>query len=169
MERVVATSDLVFAATDNELSKYLINEACLNHEVPAVYGGVYERAFAGEVIRVVPGRGGCYACVRQGLSRTPGLFDRATDLDYTEDPDLDFEPGLGIDIGLIASLHTKVALTTLTRNLNIADQDVDPQMIIWVNSAKPEDGELFATPLSRYFVHVPQVKDCPACATDQRV
>ena len=47
LEGLIVGSDLVFVATDNELSKYLVNDTCVSKGVPAVYGGVYERAFAG--------------------------------------------------------------------------------------------------------------------------
>ena len=76
---------------------------------------------------------------------------------------MEAEPGLGLDVGFIASLHTKLALLTLLRGQDATMQDIDSEMIIWVNSARPEDGELFATPLSRFFVRVPRVGDCPAC------
>ena len=163
LEQLIVGSDLVFVATDNELSKYIINDACLSGGVPAVYGGVYEQAFAGEVIRVIPGRSGCYACVRQGLSEATGSLTVPSETDYTDDPDLDAEPGLGLDVGFIASLHTKLALLTLLERSDIQVQDIDSEMIIWVNSAKPGDGDLFATPLSRYFVRVPRVQGCLAC------
>jgi molybdopterin/thiamine biosynthesis adenylyltransferase len=163
LEGLIVGSDLVFVATDNELSKYLVNDTCVSKRVPAVYGGVYERAFAGEAIRVIPGLTGCYACVRSGLSETTGLLATPSGPDYTDDPDLEAEPGLGLDVGFVASLHTKLALLTLLQGSDSTIQDIDSEMIIWVNSAKPEDGDLFATPLSRYFVRVPRVKDCPAC------
>jgi molybdopterin/thiamine biosynthesis adenylyltransferase len=165
LEQLIVGSDLVFVATDNEVSKYLINDTCVSKGVPAVYGGVYERAFAGEAVRVIPGLTGCYACVRQGLSETTGSLTAPSESDYTDDPDLEAEPGLGLDVGFIASLHTKLALLTLLRGSDTTIQDIDSEMIIWVNSAKPEDGDLFATPLSRYFVRVPRVKDCPACGS----
>jgi molybdopterin/thiamine biosynthesis adenylyltransferase len=165
LEQLIVGSDLVFVATDNEVSKYLINDTCVSKGVPAVYGGVYERAFAGETVRVIPGLTGCYACVRQGLSETTGSLTAPSESDYTDDPDLEAEPGLGLDVGFIASLHTKLALLTLLRGSDTTIQDIDSEMIIWVNSAKPEDGDLFATPLSRYFVRVPRVKDCPACGS----
>ena len=36
-------------------------------------------------------------------------------------------------------------------------------MIIWVNSARPEDGELFERPLTRHLERVPKSEDCPTC------
>ena len=162
LESIVASVDLVFVATDNEISKYMINEACVSNRVPAVYGGVYERAFAGEVVLVTPDHGGCYACVRHGLANTSGTMSVALGGDYTDEPDISHEPGLGIDVGFIANLHVRIALSALEESIAIFNNPED-QMIIWVNSAKPSDGPLFGTPLSRYFVTVPRVPDCRTC------
>jgi molybdopterin/thiamine biosynthesis adenylyltransferase len=166
LDRIVAASDLVFVATDNELSRYLINEACLGAGTSAVYGGVYERAFAGEVVRVIPGAAGCYACVRQGLANTMRSISNQQVFDYTEDEELQAEPGLGLDVTFIALIHAKLALMTLLRGTQSALGDIDAEMIIWTNSARPQDGELFERPLTRHLVHVPRSKDCPSCGGD---
>ncbi len=175
LDLIVNASDLVFVATDNQPSRYLINEACLSAGKPAVYGGAYERAFAGEVIRVIPGEAGCYACVRQGLAPTMRSIASHQDLDYTDDEDFEAEPGLGLDVAFIGLIHAKLALLTLlrdtsstpdpasTRDPSSTIKDLDTQMIIWVNSARPQDGELFARPMARHFVKVAKVRDCPSC------
>ena len=41
--------------------------------------------------------------------------------------------------------------------------DIDADMIIWINSASPQDGELFERPLARHLVKVAKFQDCPAC------
>ena len=163
LEAIVDSVDLVFVATDNEMSKYMINEACISKQVTAVYGGVYERAFAGEVVLVTPDRGGCYACVRHGLANTSGTMSIALGGDYTDEPDIPHEPGLSIDVGFIANLHVRIALSALSEEDVPIFNNPDDQMIIWVNTAKPSDGPLFGTPLSRYFVTVPRVPDCRTC------
>ena len=83
--------------------------------------------------------------------------------DYTDDSDFQAEPGLGLDISMIAMIHAKVALMTLLRGTDSAMGDIDAEMIIWTNWARPQDGVLFERPLSRYTVRVPRSKDCPAC------
>lgn len=163
LESIVGSVDMVFVATDSEISKYLINEQCVYHRVPAVYAGVYERAFAGEVILVMPGRGGCYSCVRQNLAKTPGIVSSAPVGEYTDDLDVQHEPGLGIDVGFIANLQVKIAVSGLLDDKIPAFNDPEDQMIIWVNSARPEDGPLFGSSLSRYFVKVPRVPECRTC------
>ena len=167
LSQIVSDSDLVFVATDTELSRYLTNEACLELGKPAIYGGVYERAFAGEVLRVVPGEAGCYACVRQGMASTMRSISSQQVFDYTDDSDFQAEPGLGLDVSMLAMVHTKVALMTLLRGTESLLGDVDAQMIIWTNHARPQDGELFEKPMSRHFVRVPKAKDCPACGDSE--
>ena len=162
LDKIVAASDLVFVATDNELSRYLINDACLAAGTPAVYGGAYERAFAGEIVRVVPGEAGCYACVRQGLANTMRSISSQHVFDYTDDSELQAEPGLGLDVAFIAMIQVKMTLMTLLRGTPSELGDVDAQMIIWTNSARPQDGELFERPLTRHLVRVPKSEDCPA-------
>ena len=165
--QVVVESDLVVAATDNELSRYMTNETCLETGTPAVYGGAYERAFAGEVVRVVPGEGGCYACVRQGMAGIVRSVSADQVFDYTEDTedadDFQAEPGLGLDVGFIAMIQAKVALMTLLRGVDSQVADIDAQMVIWTNTPRPEDGKLFSETMARYFVSVPESPDCVAC------
>ena len=163
LEKIASTSDLVFVATDNELSRYLINEACLAAGTPAIYGGAYERAFAGEVVRVIPGEAGCYACVRQALASTMRSISSQQAFDYTDDSEFQAEPGLGLEVSFIAMIHAKMALMTLLKGTESALGDLDAEMIIWVNSARPQDGELFERPLTRHLVRVPKSEDCPTC------
>jgi len=163
LDELAAGSDLVFVATDGELSRYLINDACLAAGTTAVYGGAYERAFAGEVVRVIPGEAGCYACVRQGLANTMRSISSRQVFDYTDDSELQAEPGLGLDVAFIAMIHTKLALMTLLRGTPSSLGDIDAQMIIWTNTPRPQDGELFQRALTRYLVRVPKSENCPAC------
>ena len=163
--QVVTQSDLLFVATDTELSRYMINEACLEHGKPAIYGGAYERAFAGEVLRVIPGAGGCYACVRQRMANTMRSISSQQVLDYTDDSDFEAEPGLGLDVSFIAMVHTKVVLMTLLRDTESFLGDIDADMVIWTNWARPEDGKLFEQPMARYFVRIPRSEDCPCCGS----
>ena len=163
---IVEEANLVFVATDTELSRYMVNEACLHSDTPAVYGGVYERAFAGEVLRVIPGRAACYACVRQGMADTMRSISTQQTFDYTDDSDFQAEPGLGLDVAFISMLQTKVALLTLLRDSDSSLGDIESEMIIWSNQAKPEDGALFEWPMSRYFVKVPRSETCAVCGIE---
>ena len=101
--------------------------------------------------------------MRQGLAKTMGSVSSQQEFDYTEDTEFVAEPGLGIDISFIAMIQAKLSLLTLLRNTDSSLADIDAEMVIWVNSARPEDGELFSQPMARYFVRVPKVASCPSC------
>ncbi len=163
LNQIVGSVDLVLVATDSELSKYMINETCIYHQIPATYGGVYERAFAGEIVLVIPDKGGCYACVRHHLANTAGSISNSFEDNYGENPDMLHEPGLGLDVSFIANLQTKISLSVLLDYQSSVFPDPEDQMLIWVNSANPQDGPLFSSPLSRYFVKVPKVLGCRTC------
>ena len=116
---------------------------------------------------MVPGEGGCYACVRQGMAGVVRSVSADQVFDYTEDAedvdDFQAEPGLGLDVGFIAMIQAKVALMTLLRGENSQVGDIDAQMVVWTNTPRPEDGKLFSEAMARYFISVPKSPECPAC------
>ncbi len=61
IDGLVADVDLVLDATDNFEARYLINDACVRHHKPWIYGGVI--ATAGMTMTIVPGRGPCLRCL----------------------------------------------------------------------------------------------------------
>jgi len=166
MDQIIDECDLMIVATDSGLSKYLINEACLAMEKPAIYGGAYERAFAGEVIRVIPGQGGCYSCVREDMAETVRSISTNQEFDYTDDTVFEAEPGLGLDVSFIALVQAKFALMTLLRDTGSTLGDIDAEMIIWTNWARPDDGQLFERPMMSHYLRVAQSDDCPSCGGD---
>jgi molybdopterin/thiamine biosynthesis adenylyltransferase/rhodanese-related sulfurtransferase len=53
--------DLVIDGTDNFVTRYLMNDACVLLNKPNVYGSVFR--FEGQVSLFVPGEGPCYRCL----------------------------------------------------------------------------------------------------------
>ena len=53
----------VIDATDNFLTKFLINDACVIHKKAFSHGGIIK--FQGQTMTYVPGQGPCYRCVFQ--------------------------------------------------------------------------------------------------------
>jgi molybdopterin/thiamine biosynthesis adenylyltransferase/rhodanese-related sulfurtransferase len=53
--------DLVIDGTDNFVTRYLMNDACVLLKKPNVYGSVFR--FEGQVSLFVPGEGPCYRCL----------------------------------------------------------------------------------------------------------
>jgi len=61
IEELIAGANLVLDGTDNFSARYLINDACLKHSIPWVYGGVL--AGYGVTMTIVPGRTPCLRCL----------------------------------------------------------------------------------------------------------
>jgi molybdopterin/thiamine biosynthesis adenylyltransferase len=61
VERLLRNVDLVVDGTDNFEARFLINDACVKHELPWVYGAVI--ATYGVTMTVVPQRTACLRCL----------------------------------------------------------------------------------------------------------
>ncbi len=61
VDEVIAGYDLVLDGSDNFPTRYLVNDACVKHDLPNVHGSVYR--FDGQVTVFWPGKGPCYRCL----------------------------------------------------------------------------------------------------------
>lgn len=160
LTQVIRGSDLVVAATDSEASKRAINEVCWSHGVPAVYGAAYDRAFGGDVLRVIPPDTPCYECFYKEIAE---LFDTAPKktIDYSSaDPTkVVAEPGLGLDVAFIALIQTKMALLTLLRGTRSTLEDFPKHYVMWGNRCE----WIFEQPLQSLFLEVAVNPTCPVC------
>jgi molybdopterin/thiamine biosynthesis adenylyltransferase len=102
---------------DGEGPKYILNEACLQRDLIAVYAGVYERGEGGDVVTIRPYQGPCYACWAESLRDSYVPTDVPhSDLDYGQrraDGGIDAEPGLWLDVVRIANTQATVVLNVL--------------------------------------------------------
>ncbi|MBN1810792.1 MAG: ThiF family adenylyltransferase, partial [Anaerolineae bacterium] len=69
VERLIGDVDLVMDGTDNFEIRFLLNDACVKHDVPWVYGGVI--ATYGMMRVIIPHRGPCFRCMLTEIP-TPG-------------------------------------------------------------------------------------------------
>jgi adenylyltransferase/sulfurtransferase len=60
VEDMISDVDLVMDGTDNFEVRFLLNDACVKHDVPWVYGGVI--ATYGVTMAIIPHRTPCYRC-----------------------------------------------------------------------------------------------------------
>ena len=58
---IIKKYDVVLDCTDNFVSRFLINDACVIEEVPFVHAAVLR--FEGEIMTVIPKETACYRCV----------------------------------------------------------------------------------------------------------
>ena len=169
---ILKGSDLVLVATDYDRPRRLINQILVDlwfdeHiSIPMILAGIYERAFGGEVFRIVPGETACYDCIRMSLERE-GIGDevRAPEAaDYGDDLPQDTrpQPGIGIDVGFVALIQAKVALATLLQGKVDDILEVENNALIWGN--RPNPG-LFERPLTCLHCHLARREDCLTCSS----
>jgi molybdopterin/thiamine biosynthesis adenylyltransferase len=146
LRAALAGTDLIIAATDSDISRFVLNDAALDLRIPALFGRVLTRACGGDVLRVRPFDGPCLACVytEQFLAERPreysGLDEAQADAPaYLSPSDLEakVQVGLASDIAPIANLIVKLALVELSRDsgghLEELDADLVADFYIWAN------------------------------------
>lgn len=142
----IAKADVVVLATDNEPSRYAVNDLCVRNRVPFVVGRVFTRGIGGEVFAYRPPYGACLACLEAKLERTPfreGI--REIDLVSEEErekvygmeiAEIKDSPGLTVDITFITSFHTRFVLDAIARRLPERPKFLDlisENYLIWGN------------------------------------
>jgi molybdopterin/thiamine biosynthesis adenylyltransferase len=141
VKREVERADLVFCAVDNREAKRVINKACVEAGKTLIIGSAFRRAYAGQVLRVRPGRSLCYECF---LKRLPeDVYDQeisnreqAQAIAYADRP-VPIEPGLASDIQPVSLLMVKLGIQELLADspttLRCLDDDLVAPLYRWVN------------------------------------
>ena len=146
----VGRASVVVIGTDNEPSRYRLNEVCVETETPFTVGRVFTRGIGGEVYAYRPGKGGCLACLERVLERTQfrdGVreIDLASEEERQKVYDMEIEeikdsPGLSVDIGFIAAFHTRHTLDALGDVVAVRPKFMTPldhNYVVWGNRAVP--------------------------------
>ncbi|HWM32067.1 MAG TPA: ThiF family adenylyltransferase [Methyloceanibacter sp.] len=173
LESEVRNADVVVLATDNEPSRYALNELCVRHGVSFAVGRVFTRGIGGEAFAYRPPNGGCLACLEAFLQRTPfrqGI--REIDLVSEEErekvygmeiAEIKDSPGLGVDISFITSFHTRFVLDAIARRLPNRPKYldlIDENYVVWGNRA--------VHPFKKHFqlqrVELSPQEQCAICA-----
>ena len=121
----VEPSQVVVLATDNDATRYRINELCVQGQTPFVVGKVFTRGIGGEVFSYQPGQSGCLACLEGVLERTR-FRDGVREIDLVSEEEreqmyglnpreIKDSPGLAVDIGFITLFHARYVLEALVR------------------------------------------------------
>lgn len=146
IETLIRRSDVVVLATDNEPSRYKINELCVQNNIPFVVGRVFTRGIGGEVFSYRPQSGGCLACLESFLQRTT-YREGIKEIDLLSEDEreklygmnieeIKDSPGLSIDISFIASFHSRFVLDAIARRLQDPPKYLDPideNYVVWGN------------------------------------
>ena len=174
LELVITMSDVVVLATDNEPSRYTINEICVRNDIPFVVGRVFTRGIGGEVFAFRPPSGGCLACLEEFLQRTP-FREGVREIDLVSEEErekvygMEIEeikdsPGLAVDIAFITSFHTRFVLDAIARRLAERPKYLDlmdENYVVWGN--RP------VHPFKKHFqlqrIELSPQERCAVCAT----
>ncbi len=140
MDRDIASeiedAHVVVLATDNEPSRYKVNELCVRSSTPFVVGRVFTRGIGGE------------------REKMYGM----------EIPEIKDSPGLTVDISFIASFHTRFVLDAIARGLKERPKYLtlmDENYIVWGN--RPHHPFTKHFQLQR--ISLQQQEQCAICAT----
>lgn len=164
---VLDNLDLLVSGVDGEGPKYVLNQACLKHNLPAVYAGVYERGEGGDVVLIHPYNGPCYACwaveLREGLAVSnlaPG-----EELDYGmigEDGTLEAEPGLWLHVVRVAAAQADLALNELLAGTNVY-KVMPANTVILANTTLEILSGHMSQPYSAEWVNIERDPNCLVC------
>lgn len=116
-EQLLAGMDLVLDGTDNFETRFLVNDVCVRHRIPWVYGAVISTY--GMTMTILPGQTPCFRCLLLQMP-PPGSV-----------PTCDTAGVLGAAAHVIASLEIVQALKVLTGQV-----DSPPRLIfvdVWDN------------------------------------
>ena len=146
IDALVDASTVVILATDNEKSRYRINDACVKTKTPFVVGRVFTRGIGGEIFAYRPNDGGCLACLESVLERTQ-FRDGVKEIDLISDEErekmyglniaeIKDSPGLTADISFITTFHTHFVLDSIAATLNVRPKYLSPiedNYLVWGN------------------------------------
>jgi molybdopterin/thiamine biosynthesis adenylyltransferase len=173
----VATADVVIAATDNNPSRFAINEAAWGLRKPALYGRAFTRACGGDVIQVVPSQQTpCYAChIQERVVDEEISSQRDADAIAYADRPVPIEPGLHVDITPISNMISRLALAHLAigtgSSLELIADELNAPLYLWGNRREHNFAQW--EPMQRTFskmsilrwygITIPANKHCCVC------
>jgi molybdopterin/thiamine biosynthesis adenylyltransferase len=169
----VRRSSVVVLATDNDPTRYRLNQLCVQTQTAFVVGKVFTRGIGGEVFSYRPGEGGCLACLENVLERLP-YRDGVREIDLVSDEErqkmygmeiaeIKDSPGLNVDIAFITAFHTRFVLDAIARTLPERPKFLPPiekNYLVWGNRPVHPFTKHFE--LQRIQVHPQQ--GCLVCA-----
>lgn len=146
LESEIRRATVVVLATDNEPTRYMVNEICVKTATPFVVGKVFTRGIGGEVFAFRPEIGGCLACLESRLERTR-LREGVREIDLVteeernavygmEAAEIKDSPGLNVDISFITAFHTRFVLDAVASRLIERPKYLSPigeNYVIWGN------------------------------------
>ena len=178
---IVSGETLLVGCADGRAADAYGNSLAVMYQVPYLSIGFWERAFAGEIFYWLPGRNQpCYRCalgtgadgISQRVEANHHIYSDRTDL-----AEVNFEPGISIDINFVTIIGIKLALDILNEGNPRFTQRLLPhltQYTLVCNTNNPAIGgemaEIFSYPLQvTTSLMVGFRDDCPPCTYEREI
>jgi molybdopterin/thiamine biosynthesis adenylyltransferase len=182
LQSLMRRVDIAFCSTDNRTSRVLVNLASIRESRVCIYGGTFNRAYGGHVLRVIPGETMCYQCFIDILpdkaeDQEISSEEQAQSIAYDDRP-VPIEPGLSNDIAPVATMCVKLGILELLRgtatSMASLYDDLHGALYQWLNRREKDTQYASLTPLDSEGSSEPRIlawygifndKDpgCPAC------
>jgi len=177
LESEIKKATVVVMATDNDPSRYLVNEVCVRNKIPFVTARVFTRGIGGEVFTYRPKSGGCLACLENVLQRKTEFRKGIREIDLVSEEErnrmygmeiaeIKDSPGLNVDISFITAFHARFILDAIARYMEKRPkylEPIDENYIIWGNHPVPPFKKNFQIQRIKL---TPQ-KECKICSEEK--
>jgi len=124
IEKFIKDVDLVIDASDNFETRFLLNEACVKHNRPWIYGAAIESY--GLAMNIIPGKTACFRCIMDNIPQ-PGST-----------PTCETVGVLASIVCTIASIQCAEAIKILTGNTKNINRNLI-SIDVWQNSYETID------------------------------
>lgn len=178
LEQAVTAADCVVVGTDNNASRFAINEVTWRLGKTTLYGRAFTRAAGGDVIQVIPPQTPCYCCHVAGrvVDEEVSSARDAGRIAYADRP-VAVEPGLCLDIQPVANMLARLCVLRLCQRLESTlstfAAEMTAPLYLWANRREQQ----FAgwRPMERsydrlsvlrwYGITVRKDEECPTCGS----
>jgi molybdopterin/thiamine biosynthesis adenylyltransferase len=145
LEELASQSDLIIGSSGNSKVNNLLNKISIERRIPAIYGGVYEKALGGYVLAVKPLEAACYNCIFSLTSKSYHVDVEAAQRYGLSEDELHQQQGLWIDISFPALILSKMALAMLE------NKKLDYNLVLYDSALEVKK------------LYVNRRGDCPVC------
>ena len=190
LEQAVRDSQVVIVATDNNTSRFNIQQALIRQGRMGIFGRAITRAEGGDVFRYQPG-GPCYCCLVGNQSF--GALEEITSVASArrsgaipayasaQEADAMVQVGLSSDIEPMCNLMVKLALVELARGSNSGIASLEQELVydyyMWANRRERRYANWHAMPgagaqptiLRWYGAHIEREQGCAVCGSSQQL
>lgn len=190
LKQLIQKTDIVICVTDNNRSRFNINEIAFGLNKPVIYGRAVTRAEGGDVFKLKGHASPCYACLvnesgqmKYGGDEEISSTKQATEAlpTYTNKNEIDavVQVGLSSDILPMCNMIVKLALVELSKGLNSGINSLESELTydyyFWANRREKNylnyqpfnNSKMQPTILKWFGVKIPTNPECFLCSTLQ--